>query len=250
MANEIFSKLIDFMEDEDFTYEILEGKSILRFHFVLKSGRIICRADVNEENHWLLFYSYLPISIPENKRAKAGEYLHRANAGLQIGNFEMDYNDGEVRFKTSIDIEGGELNHKMIDNLLSANLTTVDHYFHGLMKIIYSSATPKSIVEKIEQSVFNPFNEEDYYEDFDKDSEEEDSEEEDSEEEDSDSEYSESSYGDDDDLKDDRLSSGLDEFDGISDEDSEIDEEEEEKPFVEKRKKAEDQSNPPSDLPQ
>jgi len=33
------------------------------------------------------------------------EFLTRANYGLNIGNFEMDFQDGEIRFKTAIDVE-------------------------------------------------------------------------------------------------------------------------------------------------
>ena len=56
---------------------------------------------------------------------------------MRIGNFELDFDDGEIRYKTSIDVEGGELIDKMIDNLLRANLTTTDRYFGGLMELIY-----------------------------------------------------------------------------------------------------------------
>ena len=60
------------------------------------------------------------------------EFVTRANRGMRIGNFELDFDDGEIRYKTSMDVEGGDLTDKMIDNLLRANLTTTDRYFTGL----------------------------------------------------------------------------------------------------------------------
>jgi hypothetical protein len=146
----LFSALIDYMEEEDWKYEILEGETIIRFHFKGRAGRLLCYGEVDEEKCWLIFYSYLPVNAPAEKMAEAAEFVARANRGMRIGNFELDFDDGEIRYKTSIDVEGGELSDKMIDNLLRANLTTTDRYFGGLMELIYGDRSVADIVRKIE----------------------------------------------------------------------------------------------------
>lgn len=146
----ILSRLIDFMEEEEWKYEILEGENVIRFHFKGSSGRLLCYADVDEEKHWLIFYSYLPVNTPPEKLQEMSEFITRANRGMRIGNFELDFEDGEIRYKTSIDIEGGELTNKMIDNLMRANLSTMNRYFPGMMELIYSEKTPRELVQKIE----------------------------------------------------------------------------------------------------
>ena len=134
----LFSALIDYMEEEAWKYEILEGETILRFHFKGSSGRLLCYAEVDEEKFWLIFYAYMPVNTPPEKMDEMAEFICRANRGMRIGNFELDYDDGEIRYKTSIDAEGGELTHSMIDNLLRANLSTINRYFPGIMSVIYS----------------------------------------------------------------------------------------------------------------
>jgi hypothetical protein len=146
----IFSRLIDFMEEEEWKYEIVEGETVLRFNFKGSAGRLLCYADVEEDKDWLIFYSYLPVNAPPEKMQAMAEYITRANRGMRIGNFELDFEDGEIRYKTSLDIEGGELTNKMIDNLLRANLSTMNRYFPGMMELIYSDKTPKDLVQKIE----------------------------------------------------------------------------------------------------
>jgi hypothetical protein len=148
----ILSRLIDFMEEEEWKYEILEGENVLRFHFKGSAGRLLCYADVDEEKDWLIFYSYLPVNAPPEKMHEMAEFVTRANRGMRIGNFELDFEDGEIRYKTSIDIEGGELSNKMIDNLMRANLSTMNRYFSGMMELIYSDKGPKELVQKIEGS--------------------------------------------------------------------------------------------------
>jgi hypothetical protein len=146
----IFSTLIDYMEEEEWKYEILEGETIIRFHFKGRAGRLLCYGEVDEKKCWLIFYSYMPVNSPPDKMAQVAEFLTRANRGMRIGNFELDYDDGEIRYKTSIDVEGGELSNKMIDNLLRANLTTIDRYFAGLMELIYGDKPAEEIVQRIE----------------------------------------------------------------------------------------------------
>ena len=38
----------------------------------------------------------------------------------------------------------------MIDNLLRANLSTMNRYFPGMMELIYSDKSPKELIQKIE----------------------------------------------------------------------------------------------------
>ena len=146
----LFSTLIDYMEEENWKYEILEGETILRFHFKGTSGRLLCYAEVDEEKFWLIFYAYMPVNTPQEKMDEMAEFICRANRGMRIGNFELDYDDGEIRYKTSIDAEGGEMTLQMIDNLLRANLSTINRYFPGIMSVIYSDREVLDLIREIE----------------------------------------------------------------------------------------------------
>lgn len=175
----IFSALIDYMEEESWKYEILEGETILRFHFKGTAGRLLCYAEVDEEKHWLLFYAYMPVNTPEEKMVTMAEFITRANRGMRIGNFELDYDDGEIRYKTSLDIEGGVLTHTIIDNLLRANLSTINRYFAGIMSVIYSDKDVTELIHTIEIPSANSRSKNDdeddeEYEDDDEDDEDDD----------------------------------------------------------------------------
>ena len=42
------------------------------------------------------------------------EFLTRTNYSMIIGNFELDFADGEIRYKTSIDVQGDFLRFELI----------------------------------------------------------------------------------------------------------------------------------------
>ncbi len=46
------------------------------------------------------------------------EFITRANFGIVIGNFEIDFSDGEIRYKTSIDVEGDRPSFALIKRLV------------------------------------------------------------------------------------------------------------------------------------
>jgi hypothetical protein len=79
------------------------------------------------------------------------EFLTRANYGLILGNFEMDFTDGEVRYKTSIYIGETELDFPVIKKMVYLNLSTIDDYFPAMMKVIYGGISAEQAINEIEE---------------------------------------------------------------------------------------------------
>ena len=84
------------------------------------------------------------------KIPEAAEFITRANYGLTIGNFELDFDDGEVRYKTSLDVEGTALTHSLCRQIVVANVFIMDRYLPGLMAVISGAQTPAQAVANIE----------------------------------------------------------------------------------------------------
>jgi|AutmiccommuBRH23_1029490.scaffolds.fasta_scaffold00223_62 hypothetical protein len=141
-----------FSEDEWFFVEV-EDRDVLmlRMNHWGENGRFSCQAEYNQDQHIFYFYSYFPINVPEEKQMKMAEFLTRANYGIRIGNFEMDYEDGEVRFRTSIDFEGQDLSYVLVSNHVYPNVWMMDRYLPGLFAVVYGDASPTEILETIEE---------------------------------------------------------------------------------------------------
>ena len=56
----------------------------------------------------LAVYCVCSLNVPPARRAAVMELVTRANYGLRLGCFELDLDDGEVRFRASLDFEGTE----------------------------------------------------------------------------------------------------------------------------------------------
>ena len=149
----IFDDLVEFFTGDEWSPEQIEDQPVLKMDFEGDNGKWTCLAFAYDERERVVFASVLPVEIPdEEKRAEIAEYITRANFGMEIGNFEMDYSDGSVQFRTSVDIEGGELTPKMIQNLAYVNVTVTDQYLPGLAMVLEGDATPEEAIAKVENS--------------------------------------------------------------------------------------------------
>src|SRR4051794_34043310 len=157
----IFDVMEEFFKTDDWPATKLENQPAMSMNFQGSNGRWSCYARVEEEKQIVLFYSYCPMKAPEDKRPILGDFLTRANYGLYIGNFEMDYNDGEVRFKTSIDVEGNksveegatdpvELSFALMKRVVYDNVGVMDKYLPGIMSVIYGGASPTEAIAQVE----------------------------------------------------------------------------------------------------
>jgi hypothetical protein len=147
---QLFDAVVDYLTEDDWRFHVVKDDTALMLPFRGECGSWQCFGTVDEEKQWFTFYSILPSNVPEEKRVEVAEYITRANYGLVIGNFEMDYADGEVRYKTSVDVEGGELTAKMIENVIRANVMTMDRYFPGLMGVLYGDRDPAEAIAELE----------------------------------------------------------------------------------------------------
>lgn len=115
-----------------------------------KNGVYYCLLQVHNQYRALAFYVHVQCRVPEKKRQAVAEFLTRANYGLWLGNFELDFRDGEVRYKTSLDLADVELTTELLAALLRSNVSTVDRYLPGLMSVLWNDVPPQDAVGLIE----------------------------------------------------------------------------------------------------
>jgi hypothetical protein len=149
-VSHVFDSVVSFFKKDDWRFEQIQGKTILRMGFSGRNGNWQCFAQARDEQEQFIFYSIAPVNVPEDKRHIVAEFITRANYGMIIGNFEMDFSDGEIRYKTSIDVEGGELSFSLAKQMVYANVVMMDKYLPGIMAIIYAGKSPLDAVTEIE----------------------------------------------------------------------------------------------------
>ncbi len=164
----IFAAMLDFFTEDDWSFLRIQGEPALRLAFEGQNGAWNCYARAREEARQIVFYSLCPFTAPEDKRAAVAEFLTRANYGMVLGNFELDFEDGEIRFKTSVGLGDGEMGSGgagglgseacfgLIRELVYTNVMVMDEYLPGLRAVFAGERSPVEAIRTIESSDTNP----------------------------------------------------------------------------------------------
>ena len=142
--------LSDFLEEDEWKPRRMENKYSFIMNYTGENGDYRCYTILRVELEEFLFYIVAPVRVPSEDRPAVAEYVNRANYGLRIGNFELDYADGEVRFKSSINFEGETLTKGILRNAIYPAIHTLDRYLPGLLRVSFGGTTPVEAIEEIE----------------------------------------------------------------------------------------------------
>jgi hypothetical protein len=93
-------------------------------------------AQVVDEQNLILLYSVCPLRVPAERRPEVSQFLTGANYGLAAGNFELDFEDGEIRYKTALHTYGDGLDANVLKKLVRSNGMAMETYLPGIGAVI------------------------------------------------------------------------------------------------------------------
>ncbi|HWO27099.1 MAG TPA: YbjN domain-containing protein [Kofleriaceae bacterium] len=115
-----------------------------------RNGTWPCIVVAREQEQQILVYSASSLRVPPDRRTKLAETIARANFGMVIGNFELEMDTGEIRYKTSLDVSESELDGGLLERILRPNIQTMDRYLPTFAAAIHSDATPVQALARVE----------------------------------------------------------------------------------------------------
>ena len=110
-------------------------------------------AEILADAERFLFYVRFRDAAPPELRAEVAEFVTRANAGLVIGNFELHFDAGALRFKSSLDFTAVELSELLIRNAIVSAMGAVEHYTPYLLAVIAGELSARDAHEAAERAL-------------------------------------------------------------------------------------------------
>jgi len=120
-------------------YSEVAGAQVLLSELSGPKGSWDFYAQAVEDKDLVLLYSIAPQRVPAERRLEVSEFLTRANHGLADGNFELDFEDGEVRFKSVLHVPA-ELDGLLVKRVVRLNGTALETYLPSIAELISQTA--------------------------------------------------------------------------------------------------------------
>lgn len=154
-SNELANLVKKFLVDDDWHFSFDENTGVFEFGLRIKSKiqKINYIVDVHEDE--IVVYGMCPIGVDHNGSnmlAQMAEFLCRANYGLKNGCFELDFRDGEIRYKSFIDCEDVMPSNEVIKNSIHCTAAMFKRYAPGIVDIIFSGSSAEEVIAKCEKS--------------------------------------------------------------------------------------------------
>lgn len=147
----LFQHLVDFFEDDGWPIQILTDQAALTTTYGGRFSDFAAVARADEDTHLLAFTTLLGQLVHPEVRVPMLEFVARANFGLPLGCFTFDTDTGEIRFRTSLDVEGVTVTRALVRNLVYTNCLAMDAYAPGFAAVLSGSATPEAAIASVEE---------------------------------------------------------------------------------------------------
>ena len=129
------------------------NNNIITFNMNLDDTIGVLAISIHILSNGIVCYASLGNKATPDKLCCVAEYLHRANLGLAYGNFELDYIDGEIRYKYSAEMDvANNVSNNSLDKCVIVPCLMFQQYGKGILTLIYGEGDPQKLIEEAESN--------------------------------------------------------------------------------------------------
>lgn len=148
---DMIDRVRDYMDKDDWKYEYVDDRHLIRAGVNLKCKLQSVRMFISFNENGYTVVAVPPMKADEASRPNVMEYITRANYGLRNGNFEMDVEDGEIRYKVYVNAKGmNDISDDIIDDSIKLPALMIDRYGDGMAALMFGFSDPATEIQKVE----------------------------------------------------------------------------------------------------
>jgi hypothetical protein len=148
-STQIANTVRKFLTADDWNFSFDDEKGIFTFNLSVKTKmkKISYRVLINDNGYSV--YAASPLGADDCLHEMA-EFVCRANYGLRNGNFELDFRDGEVRYKCYVNCDGQMPSTEIVKDSIYVPYFMMKRYGDGIISVIFGNQTAEEAVRTCE----------------------------------------------------------------------------------------------------
>lgn len=132
----------DMLREDDWKFDMVPEHNLISTVVRTKVTSLPVLIRTYGPGNSLAIHVMCPTKVPLEKKALALEFINACNYGLMTGNFEMDMDDGEVRFRTSLRNGQEPITRELMKFHLLLAIRMMDDAYPALMGTVFGGLTP------------------------------------------------------------------------------------------------------------
>lgn len=146
---ELLVQVIAYFEARGWPISRHDTLPVVRMEFAADNAEGTMFVQITPGRRRVVAYAALPDRVPPERRADVGELLIRANGALSIGNFDLDLDEGEIRFRSGLDLGATVLTDDLIDPLVQSCLVSVGDVAPAIAEVIAGRRRPEEAINEV-----------------------------------------------------------------------------------------------------
>lgn len=145
----------------------LVADNTFQFRYITEPGiPVACLAWINPESDGLFFRVVMELRVEQHLRPQMAELITRINYPLPNGAFALDYDNGDLRFKSGLFFRGTLLTQALIRELIDSSLSFVDQHMPSIINVMMDRSVQDAPGHHEEKPEAPPDQEQTSFEDF------------------------------------------------------------------------------------
>lgn len=138
---EIKEAIEQYLKNDEWNYTFDEEREVIRCGINLRNRLKECRIVVDIDETKYLSIALISLNCDEDNRVELSKLLTMINYGLLIGNFEMDFEDGEVRYKVATNCRDCIPSQAIIEDSMMIPAVMFDEYGDVILDVMFGYKT-------------------------------------------------------------------------------------------------------------
>ena len=149
-SKQLAAQVEAYLESRNWQFDFDPEKGLFRFRMRLPNRMSNCSMAIIAGEDTIRTYATAPVTASMDARPAAANYITRVNFGLNLGNFEMDWRDGELRYKCAHFCGGGVPAPDALERVVDIPFLMWRRYGDGLLNVLFAGADPAQEIAKID----------------------------------------------------------------------------------------------------
>lgn len=146
----ILEQYVKFLETKELKYKWDKDNDVLITSFSIDSKLGSIREFIFAQQNEYTVLARCALHADKESIPLVAEYLLRANYGLKYGNFQMDFDDGEILYRYTQRTCDVSLTDEEIERSIIIPLAMFSRYGNGLVKVMFTLSTPEEAISEAE----------------------------------------------------------------------------------------------------
>jgi hypothetical protein len=153
---ELWNTMSGYFEAAKWPMNVVQPEQTAVGHFAGNNGSWMVVSSVAESPPRFIFYCRSPMTCPPERLDVMADFLHRCNWGFSVGAFEVNREDGEVRFRIGANLDHCELTPEYLGQLIRQAVGLFDHALPGIMGVIVGGKSAQEAIDSLQNTPTPP----------------------------------------------------------------------------------------------